>query len=278
MKNIVLVVLYNEIITKSETFKALVSSFERKDARVKDYRVVFWDNSNKDYNKNYIGNAQLTLENLGLESVYIETPDNIALSKIYNTIIEQSTDEDYLMIFDQDSSFNGDYFNVFEESIKQTLPDIILPVVTFKNKIVSPTKIIYLKGFYYDTPPKGLVSNKHISAINSGMIISLNFIKKNNFRYNNKLRNYCTDDDIMKFVRNKDATVFVMDYSFEHDLSLSTLNSNSESLRTRYNEMINSKKIVYSNSIFEKSFVALYFGLHRFYMCLRFRDLKYLKG
>ncbi|MBB6114516.1 hypothetical protein F4826_001394 [Rahnella inusitata] len=278
MKNIILVVLYNEIITECETFRAILSSFESKGERKKDYRVVFWDNSIKHYNKAYIKNAQQALERLGLESVYIETPENIALSKIYNTIIDQSTDEDYLMIFDQDSSFDGVYFNTFEKSIKNNLPNIILPVVTFKNKIVSPTKILYLKGFYYDIPPKGLISSKHISAINSGMIISLNFIKKYNFRYNNKLKNYCTDDDIMKFVRNKNGTVFVMDYSFEHDLSLSTLNSNSDSLRIRYNEMIKSKKIVYSSSIFEKVFVALYFSMHRCYMCLRFRDLKYLKG
>lgn len=279
MKNIILVVLYNEIITESQTFTSLVKAFLNKKGMADNYTVLFWDNSTAEVNKNYIDKALVSIKEVGLAAKYVNTPENIALSKIYNRVINEFIEErDYLFILDQDSDFDEGYFSSFHNITSKNNPDIILPIVNFKEQIVSPTKVFYLKGFYYKKAPHGFISNRNVSAINSGMIVSFSYIKKKTFRYNEKLRNYCTDDDIMQFVRKNETTVYVMDYAFEHDLSLCTLNLNSDSLRNRYNEMVRSKKILYSRNIVENIFVGLYFTIHRIYMATKYKDAKYLKG
>lgn len=279
MKNIILVVLYNEIITKTHSFISLVKAFENSAHRAEGYEVLFWDNSDASINEEHVTAAISILTSLGLAAKYINTPENLALSKLYNQVIElYHNDKDYLFVLDQDSEFDNGYFSAFESIINQNAPDVLLPVVKFKEQIVSPTKILYLKGFYYDSAPTGFINSSTISAINSGMIIALSYIRKYGYRYNERLRNYCTDDDIMQFVRKTKGSVYVMDYSFEHDLSLCTLNANSDSLRVRYNEMVRSKKILHSRNIFESAFVNAYFFAHRAYMALKYKDIKYFKG
>lgn len=279
MKNIILVVLYNEIITKTHSFISLVKAFENSAHNAESYEILFWDNSKANVNEEHVTEAVSTLTRLGLTATYINTPENLALSRLYNRVIARYQNEkDYLFVLDQDSEFDNGYFSAFEGTISQHTPDVILPVVKFKEQIVSPTKVLYLKGFYYDRAPAGFINSGTASAINSGMIIALSYIRKYGYRYNEQLRNYCTDDDIMQFVRKTKGSVFVMDYSFEHDLSLCTLNANSDSLRARYNEMVRSKKILHSRNIFESAFVNAYFFAHRTYMALKYKDMKYFKG
>lgn len=279
MKNIILVVLYNEIITKTHSFISLEKSFKKLNRSIDEYEVLFWDNSKADINDKHVAEAKSRLAQLGVVTKYINTPENLALSKLYNKVIENYYyEKDYLFVLDQDSDFDHGYFLAFEKIINLKNPNVILPIVKFKDRIVSPTKVLYLKGFYYNRPPEGFINSKTVSAINSGMIISLQFIAKHGYRYNEKLRNYCTDDNFMQFVRKLNGSVYVMDYSFDHDLSLCTLNSNSDSLRTRYNEMVRSKKILYSRNFLEIAFVNIYFFAHRSYMALKYKDLEYFKG
>lgn len=279
VKNIILVVIYNEIITKTHSFNSLVMAFRNCGHNTDNYEIVLWDNSKASINEIHVNEALDTLTGLGVASKYVNTPENLALSKLYNRVIKlYQVKRNYLFILDQDSEFDSGYFTVFEDIIEKQAADVILPIVKFKNQIVSPTKLFYLKGFYYNCAPKGFINSNTVSAINSGMIISLSYIKKHNYRYNELLRNYCTDDDIMQFVRKTKGSVFVMDYSFEHDLSLCTLNANSDSLRARYNEMVRSRKILHSRNIFESVFVNAYFFFHRVYMTLKYKDIKYFKG
>ncbi|WP_262370001.1 glycosyltransferase, partial [Serratia marcescens] len=196
-----------------------MKAFENPEVSSKEYEIVFWDNSEACINEKYVTEAISRLTRLGIVTNYINTPENLALSKLYNKIIESyQFEKNYLFVLDQDSEFDDGYFLEFEKIIKSNNPDVILPIVKFKDQIVSPTRIIYLKGFYYNRAPRGFVNSKMVSAINSGMIISLQFIMKHGYRYNEQLRNYCTDDDIMQFVRKIKGSIYAMDYMFEHDL------------------------------------------------------------
>ncbi|MBP4043186.1 hypothetical protein ACB288_07115 [Aeromonas taiwanensis] len=278
MKNIILVVLYNRRILESETYCSLLNIFIKKEISEKKYEVLFWDNSPSHVNLDCIDVATGNLRKLGLKAAYFNCPDNKPLSQVYNKVIKDSiADKQYLFIFDQDTTFDCNYFKQFEKSTRDKEYNILLPVVRFRDKIVSPTKIFYIKGVYFHTSPKGEVAGCKISAINSGMALSLKFLAQHGFEYNEKLRNYCTDDDLMLFARSVEASVFVLDYELEHDLSFSTLNENSDSLRERYNEMVRAKKIIYSRNKIEKYVMCFYFSTHRLYMALKYFDVKYLK-
>lgn len=279
MNNVILVVLYKEVMSNTETYQSILKSFSESVLSAGCYEVVFWDNSPDGFDK---GNTKESIEKLkgfGLAVKYYNSPENMPLSAIYNRVLDDYHDsKDYLLIFDQDSKFDGDYFVEFEKTIAKSQCDIILPVIKYKNKIVSPTRVIYLKGFYFKYPPRGSLSISNLSAINSGMIVSLKFICANSFRYNSHLKNYCTDDDIMLFARKIKAKIYILNFEMEHDLSFCTLNINSDGLRERYNEMVRAKKIIYSRCFLERIFIKCYFLIHGLYMAFKYSDIKYLKG
>ena len=275
MKYLILVVLYKQKITDSTTYLSLKKTFSQDGDLAKNYKVVFWDNSPNHFNISSA--AEIRSENF-FDLDYIPSAENKPLSHVYNEAIKTYSDHyDYIMIFDQDSAFDERYFKEFNSVISNKSYDVILPVVKFKDRIVSPTKILFMKGFYYDVAPHGEIEIKTLSAINSGMILSFAFINKHNFQYNEKIKNYCTDDNVMMFLRRNNGRAYILKYEIEHDLSFSTLNDNSDSLRQRYNEMVNARQVLYSRNIVETLFTRFYFVLHRIYMSLKYKDIKYLK-
>lgn len=276
MKYLIIIVLYKQNFIDSTTYKSLKKIFSQNNELEKKYKLVFWDNSPSEFNISFAENIKA---DNSLDLDYIASLENKPLSHVYNKIINNySRDFQYVMIFDQDSIIDERYFNEFESVVNNKAYDVILPIVKFKNKIVSPTKIFFMKGFYYDTAPYGEVDIKNLSAINSGMILSFEFINRNNFQYNENIRNYCTDDNVMIFLRSKKGRAYILKYELDHDLSFCTLNDNSESLRQRYNEMVHARKVLYSRNIFEALFTKFYYLFHRIYMALKYRDFKYLKG
>ncbi|MFX0567176.1 glycosyltransferase [Kosakonia cowanii] len=279
MKISLLVIIYNEKIVDTTTYLSLKSALPVINSSPHQYNIIFWDNSPLDHLQNSVADIKNDFKGSGVSCEYHHTPQNVPLAEIYNALLNKvENSDDYLVLFDQDSTFEPGFFDELHKSIELgKQPEIILPVIYFKNTIISPTKIFFIKGSYFDTKPTGYISH-NISAINSGMVISLEFIRRTGFRYNSKLRNYCTDDDIMKSARDNFAIIYVMDYSFAHDLTLSTLNSNSDKLRERYNEMIKSKKIVFAKNIATRLFLHFYYFSHRVYMSLKYKDWRYMKA
>ncbi|MED9686934.1 hypothetical protein RCN26_11630, partial [Escherichia marmotae] len=175
------------------------------------------------------------------------------------------------------SEFDRGYIEEIINVALEQSPELMLPIIYFKNKIVSPSKINYIKGNYYKCIPRGRINAKKISAINSGMVISLHYIKKIGFEYNKYLKNYCTDDYFMRQFRKFGNYAYILNYSFKHDLSLSTLNDNSEILKERYKLMKEGRYIVYSENRFDKIAIRVYFSIHKLYMAFKYKDISYLK-
>lgn len=275
----ILVVLYNTSIRDSSTIKSIIKSVLKLKSRNASYNLLLWDNSYSSSSEDVVRLFCNEMLQNGVYASYKHSPENKPLSEVYNNFISTYKDiSDYLMIFDQDSSFTSEFFNSVDDVLRVYRPDLILPIIKHKKHIVSPSKIYYIKGRYFKSPPCGNISSQHLSAINSGMVIASCYLSKTKFKYDNRLKNYCTDDYFMKQFRKNKGVVFVLDYVFEHDLSLSTLNENSTALKQRYNELINGREIVYSDNLMGWILIKIYFYFHRIYMSLRYKDLSYLRG
>ncbi|WP_230350755.1 glycosyltransferase [Lelliottia sp. WAP21] len=276
MKKIkLLVVLYKETTDTSETILSLKRIFSDIfiDA---NFELFLWDNSPSAQDLNSINS--LRKECVGLSEVrYHHDATNKPLSYVYNAILDLYENDDYLIILDQDSSFDKKFIDEFLSVIRKDSPELILPIINFKETIVSPSIINYMKGHYYQVTPYGYTDLKHLSAINSGMIIALGYIRRTGFRYHKDLINYCTDDYFMREFRKNGHSVFVLKYKFEHDLSLSTLNDNSSSLKQRYKLMKQGRYVVYSDNIIDWVAIRAYFLLHKVYMAIKYKDKDYLK-
>ncbi|MCS5449769.1 glycosyltransferase [Enterobacter huaxiensis] len=267
--------LYKESIHTSETLQSIKNIFSKRFENA-NFGLYIWDNSPNAQSLDDIYSLKETC--IGLKDLeYNHDSSNKSLSYVYNEALDLFLEQDYLVILDQDSKFKEDYINEFLSVVEDFQYDLILPVIKFKDTIVSPTKINYIKGSYYKYAPYGKIEPSRISAINSGMIISLPYVKRIGFRYDKNLKNYCTDDYFMLNFRRFGGALYVLNYNFSHDLSLSTLNENSLSLRERYKLMKEGRYIVYSSNIIDKCMIRMYFFIHKIYMAIKYKDKEYLK-
>ncbi|MEE9684329.1 glycosyltransferase [Lelliottia amnigena] len=275
MKKIkILVVLYKESLGSSATIDSLKKIFPAAYDKA-EFELSIWDNSPAPQSEKEINIFKKNCS--GLKWVnYHHDPMNSSLSHVYNQIISDANENDYFILLDQDSLFDKNFIKEFLDVAEKHSPELILPVIKFKKVIVSPSKINFIKGEYFNSAPQGMIELKRLSAINSGMIISANYVQKNHFKYDVKLKNYCTDDYFMRVFRKKGKSVYVLNYVFEHELTLSTLNDNSEQLKERYRSMKEGKYIVYSDTCINRLAIRIYFFLHRFYMAFKYKDRDYL--
>ena len=212
----ILIVLYNKLPLDSQT----LNSFLQFKEQLSNYaELIIWDNS-----EIYLNNSQLnTLEQAlyPLKFIYKANGLNTSLSRIYNKVIESITQDEFLVIFDHDSTINISYFTQLIKAIKDN-PDInlFLPIVNGNNQIVSPANRWYFKGSYWKNEKYGILPSKRLTAINSGMAINGRYLVHKFIGYDEDLKFYETDNDFMYKYSIDNSKLFVINTHINHILSI----------------------------------------------------------
>ena len=214
MKKLYLVVLYKQKYSDSQTLR---SFSEFNFGKNKNNFFVIWDNSPSSETSGADIGRFLNTENVE----YIHTPENTALSKIYNTSLEKYSDFDFFLIFDQDSKIiRSDYDSYLEKIILENPElNIFLPQIYSKNKLYSPGRFWVFKGWHYKNLLAGIHKDKFYTAIMSGTCVRIDFLKKHNIRFNENLSLYGIDTCFFSDVRKIDKHFYVLEERLEHDLS-----------------------------------------------------------
>lgn len=268
MNNLILIVTYNVPLIESITINSLINSMDE----INGDSIFIWDNSK---NSSKYEDVKNIFEINGINFIYEHHPENMPLSRLYNDVIfRYKNDFDYLFLLDHDSSFDKLYFLEIKENKDKDI-SLFLPIVNYKSTIVSPTKKFFLKGFYFKRKPYGIQSANNISAINSGMVISFKFLNEKFIGYNEKLKFYGTDDYFMMEYCKHENNLFILNYEFEHDLTLSTLNPSSDRLVNSYKEMLDAWDLIYSKSSL-KYLVKLYRIIHSSYTAIKYKNKNFL--
>jgi hypothetical protein len=212
----ILVIYFEKSLSQSKTLTSLIRCNDVLASL--GVSVLVWDNS--------ISNG-LTMTDLELLRTsfakfdYIKCIENKALSYVYNWFVGEAIKKniDYVVLLDDDSQIDESYFREIQSLLIKRY-DLLLPTVVNRGIIRSPQS----KGFLVYRPLKntsGLTSQRNIMAINSGMCIAVALFRETGFRYNEKLRNYGTDNDFMIFINllHKTLKVYLLNYSFNHDMS-----------------------------------------------------------
>lgn len=260
MKKLYLTVLYKIKYSNSQTLR---SFSELRFGDNKNNFFVVWDNSPESETK-----IQEIKEFLNTENVeYIHTPENTALSKVYNSCLEKYSDFDFLMIFDQDSKIIRKDFDFYLEKTISENPDvnIFLPQVYSKNKLYSPGKFWIFKGWHYKRLAAGIHKDNLYTAIMSGTCVKIDFLKENNIRFNENLSLYGIDNCFFSNVRKINSRFYVLDERIEHDLSENHLTG--EELKKHRRIYLEANFIINRKNFIKSLIVYLYF----FY--LKFRGL-----
>ena len=152
------------------------------------------------------------------------SPLNSMLAGAYNYALKSAINKQikWLLLLDQDTTLNLQYFNELHKSLSITSDNTacITPIINHTNKQISPVQYFPLFGpkWFLKPAPIGL-NSKCLFAFNSGTLINTSAISS----IGNFPTEFPLDDlDICYFYRlyKKNYTSYVMPISIEHQLSV----------------------------------------------------------
>ncbi len=246
---LIITVLYKTKWSLSKT----IASLQKSRAYLSNSKLLLWDNSPE------LQAADPQHLQFVDDFEYKHTPQNIALSKIYNRVISTHDDFDYLLILDQDSSFEPMFFAELLKTIK-AYPDIslFLPLVLSNDTIISPGSYKYIKGKYWTKRTTGVLRSKSLLAINSGMVIKFDYLKDLFPGYDERLKLYGIDTHFMLTYAQHKTELCVIDYTFKHESALLDPSEGTKKRLFRFQDKIYSWKILHEKNFFKSLLIRLY--------------------
>lgn len=272
IKLLIPVVVYKKQLKISSSVLSLMQSIRL----ISNSKVLVYDNSPS--SQSYQDVERFFLDQ-SVEFEYRHCPENRSLSKIYNESIDEALANgyEYICFLDQDSHLDEPYFIEIKDVKEKYKPMLMLPRVLYKDVLVSPTKKYLFKGFYFGRIESGFYYKKNISAINSGIVVSSEYYKMTGFRYDERLKFYGTDDYFLINYNKSNYFPYVLNYEMNHELTLSTLNTDGAALHKSYLSMIEAWRIIYSDSpIALRLLLRSYILIHRLYMFIKYKNWNYL--
>lgn len=213
-------------------------------------KFVFVDNStNIQIKKNNLFSSQEHKSDF----TYIDMQGNKGLSKAYNKAIEilYPAEDDYLIIFDQDTVLDSDIFNKYIAYIENhPNADVICPIVKDSVGIMSPSKISGVNNKHLAEVNEIRVNNlSNYSFINSGMCIKGSVFSS--IKYDESLFLDFVDHDFIKQIKDSKLKIGICnDIVLNQNFSGVTKNTFEQDIN-RFKIFIKDAKVYY-NKYFPK--------------------------
>jgi len=260
----ILIVLYKKRFADSETLVNITNIAES--GILKNSKIIIWDNSPDAINDQDFNPLRQNVTAIDV----VHTPENLSISKIYNRIIDNYLKKgDYLILLDHDTDVTAAYFNeIIEKTTQPTPPELLLPQIIVQGKTESPAYQYILFSKRWQNPAAGSYPSKHVTAINSGMVIAESFFAKG-FRYDERLLFYGTDNYMMFNYSKLNTHFYLLNSKLIHDLNLQS-NSSIAAKAKIFKEIKRANLIVYSSN-FAYSLLA---HINNFIITLKY-SLKY---
>ena len=162
------------------------------------HRIYLMDNSSTESYRD--ANREFARVN---EWHYVYIEGNKGLATAYNAA-KKLSQGDYLCLLDDDSQIDNDYFAVISFDLnKNPDVDILLPHVYDVNGLLSPC---YISGCRCRRIKGEIKNNKHLTGINSGMVISSDI---KNIPHDERLFLDWVDHAFVKVARENDANIML---------------------------------------------------------------------
>jgi GT2 family glycosyltransferase len=271
MKKIsILVVTYGTDLHESLSLKSILNL----DLSVIDYKpeLKIWMNK-------YSG--EKTILNKGIyekfEVEIIKSKENKSLPIVYNQFL-LGQKSDYAILLDQDSIIESDYISEVYKAINETSAQLLLPKVVHGNTLVSPGRFWFVFGSLDPSLRKvdGIVNDKNIVAINSGLVVKVQLIKDGIIRYDERLRFYFTDTKFLLDYNKLGLEIYLLESVIKHDLSELSDSSNTHRACIRFNDMVLGFRTTYPNGL-RKVLLEIYLTYVATRYSIRFKSVTFFK-
>lgn len=255
-----LIVIYNKKISESLTYM-LIKKYQD------NVKLIVHDNSDELFIKS---NKQFCEKN---KIKYFTLNENVGISKAYNHVIRniEKKDDEYIMIFDDDTQISDEYINEAIRLSKEKIADVILPIIISNKRIISPANVQFKCRIKILDNLNQLDINR-ISAINSGMIIRTSVF--NNLNYNEKIFLDYVDHDIMKKFRENNLKIVVMKSNIIQNYARFQ-NNKLEAEITRFKIYLKDFK-VYCKECHNLLFYYLSVFKYKIVECKKYKTIKFL--
>lgn len=268
---LVLVVLYKKSLAESETLNGLVQSSQI--LRNMNADVYVWDNSPIPF----LSKADQNVLNDKFNFTYKNCNENLPLSQVYNKAIDMVMKNDiyhYLILLDHDSNISPAYFTELNSiTTSNNSIDIILPWAKSNNNYISPAKLFWVRGNYFKVTQYGKYKKK-LLAINSGMVLSKFFLQRTNFKYDQRLLSYGTDNYLMNVANKKNAVYYLMHYQFNHGYSFYDLENNNQRVEV-FKQIKEANKIAFSVDAVQRLLISLYNIIASIKNSIKYKSVKF---
>ncbi len=254
---LIILVLYKKNEKDSNTLSSIISNMYNYNK----FHMVIWDNSPT----RMLSYGKLEQINKIINTQYIHCPENYPISKVYNIVIKQNINlYQYVILLDHDTEISTLFFKEIENNVSKTSNTckLLLPKVYSNNTLVSPAKLYGFYGKNISYILEGYKLSKYKTAINSGMIISMD-IFRDGFEYDINLTLYGIDDYFMKLYAKKFPYFYVLNCNLSHSLDFFNGNESIEKRYFRFKNMMSAIIYLNKNNIFQMTFAYIYTFLHR---------------
>jgi GT2 family glycosyltransferase len=238
MKLTMVVVLYKQNIVESKTFQTLKSTLFERVKDKPDIEVIFYDNSPE--------KQELpSLEIEGIHTSYIHDSRNLGITTAYNFAWSQARENgsQWLLLLDHDTELTDIYMDEVL-SLPELSVDVtaVVPKIISEQRRISPVFSNSLRPLAGEHPKEGL-QEKPVMAINSGSLISVDFLNELS-GFNEAFPLDYLDHWLFHEIYSHGKKVWVLHATIEHELSVMDYSRVSEQ---RYQSIMNSEIFFYKN-------------------------------
>lgn len=268
LKARVLVVTYETDWAEGDTLVSLMGLT----APGVEIHLTIWDNSGAArYDPAVVARLASAVESI--ETVH--TPDNLALSKIYNTVAAATGDYDVLVLLDQDTHLDDRYFRTLAAAAAAAQAQVFLPIVRSGDLIVSPGSYFLVKGKHWTEAMPGLRSSKDVVAISSGLAVRRAYLERWPKAFDERMNLYGIDTAFMLDHARREPSVFVMDCELQHHTMLWS-NPPKATMLLRFRNLRRARLLMHSRQPVHFVLALAYAAHTSIRMALRYRDVAFL--
>lgn len=269
LKARVLVVTYETDWALADTLVSLMGL----EAPGVEIQLTIWDNS-RTARYDPVVIARLT-DVVGAVKA-IHTPENRALSKIYNSNAAAMGDYDVLVLLDQDTHLDDRYFQVLASAM-DAAPDVqvFLPIVRSGERIVSPGSYFMVKGKHWTKAKPGLRSSRGVVAISSGLAVRRAYLERWPKTFDERMNLYGIDTAFMLDHARREASIFIIDHELQHHTVLWS-NPPKSTMLFRFKNLRRARLLMHSRQPVHYALALAYAAHTSIKMALRYRDVSFL--
>ncbi|WP_419955649.1 glycosyltransferase [Neobacillus niacini] len=236
MKITMVIVLYKLKPEASKTFQTLMQALSKNNQSNQEIKLLLYDNSPSKHDFN-------PLNYEGIHISYHHDPRNLGIATAYNFAwsVAKQNGSTWLLLLDHDTEITVGYLHsVFNHLDMPSEVVAVIPKINSENIMISPVVSDSLRPLKEARPVPGL-QEKPVMAINSGTLITINFLNEIN-GFNKDFPLDYLDHWLFFEIYHKGRKVWLMDATLEHELSV--MDYSRVSL-DRYRSILDSEKNFY---------------------------------